>query len=91
MEKSLRLLANVIDTRMNMSDKKPSIPQYSFRGRENRIPSADVTAESALVALVKPPMVYSGDKMVGIGQLHKSNAVPIFRTEDIEDLSHMRR
>lgn len=35
--------------------------------------------------------VYTGDKMIGIGQLHKSNAVPIFRTEDAEDLARMRR
>lgn len=35
--------------------------------------------------------VYTGDKMVGIGTLHKSNAVPIFNTEDAVDQANMRR
>lgn len=35
--------------------------------------------------------VYTGDKMLGIGQLHKSNAVPVFKQEDAEDLARMRR
>ena len=34
---------------------------------------------------------YTGDKMIGIGQLHKSNAVPVFRQEDAEDIARMRR
>jgi len=46
---------------------------------------------SAGVAPLKPVPVYTGDKMIGIGQLHKSNAIPVFRSEDIEDLARMRR
>ena len=34
---------------------------------------------------------YTGDEMIGIGQLHKSNAVPIFKQKDAEDLAKMRR
>jgi hypothetical protein len=34
---------------------------------------------------------YTGDAMIGIGQLHKSNAIPIFKKEDAEDLAKMRR
>ena len=34
---------------------------------------------------------YTGTKMIGIGQLHKSNGVPIFRKQDAEDLAKMRR
>ena len=37
------------------------------------------------------PNMYTGDKMLGIGQLHKSNAVPVFRQEDVEDIARMRR
>jgi len=29
--------------------------------------------------------------MVGIGTLHKSNAIPIFSDDDAKDLSKMRR
>ena len=35
--------------------------------------------------------VYTGDKMIGIGTLHKSNAVPIFNAEDALDQAKMRR
>ena len=43
------------------------------------------------VAVLKPISQYTGDKMLGIGQLHKSNAVPVFRSEDAEDIARMRR
>lgn len=39
----------------------------------------------------KQPKIYTGDKMIGIGTLHKSNAVPIFRKEDALDQANMRR
>ena len=35
--------------------------------------------------------VYTGDKMIGIGTLHKSNAVPIFSDDDAKDQASMRR
>jgi hypothetical protein len=35
--------------------------------------------------------VYTGDKMLGIGTLHKSNAVPIFNSEDALEQAKMRR
>jgi hypothetical protein len=35
--------------------------------------------------------VYTGDKMKGIGTLHKSNAVPIFTDEEAKDQARMRR
>lgn len=43
------------------------------------------------VAVLKPVQMYTGEEMLGIGQLHKSNAVPIFRQQDAEDLAKMRR
>lgn len=39
----------------------------------------------------KEIMQYTGTAMIGIGQLHKSNAVPIFTAEDAVDISKMRR
>jgi hypothetical protein len=47
--------------------------------------------QSSGVAALKPVQMYTGDEMLGIGQLHKSNAVPIFRQQDAEDLARMRR
>ena len=35
--------------------------------------------------------VYTGTAMIGIGTLHKSNAVPIFTNEDAKDQANMRR
>ena len=35
--------------------------------------------------------VYTGDKMIGIATLHKSNAVPVFSSESAHDISKMRR
>lgn len=35
--------------------------------------------------------VYTGTAMVGIGTLHKSNAVPIFNVEDAQEQAKMRR
>jgi hypothetical protein len=34
---------------------------------------------------------YTGTKMIGIGVLHKSNAVPVFSDEDAKDQAKMRR
>jgi len=39
----------------------------------------------------KETMYYTGDKMIGIGTLHKSNAVPIFTEEEAKDQANMRR
>ena len=43
------------------------------------------------VASSKPRMQYTGDKMLGIGTLHKSNAVPVFSTEEAHEMARMRR
>jgi hypothetical protein len=65
-------------------DYKLTIPA----GRDTKhIPSRNTGGNATLAA----PKVYTGDKMIGIGQLHKSNAIPIFRKSDAEDLAKMRR
>ena len=35
--------------------------------------------------------VYTGGNILGIAQMHKSNAVPVFKAEDAVDIAHMRR
>jgi hypothetical protein len=35
--------------------------------------------------------VYTGDAMLGVSVLHKSNGIPVFRQEDAIDISKMRR
>jgi hypothetical protein len=51
--------------------------------------------ESVLTNEYKPVKVerntYTGDKLIGIAMMHKSNLVPVFKKEDAEDISRMRR
>ena len=37
------------------------------------------------------PKVYTGDKIIGIATMHKSNAVPVFSDEEAVEISRMRR
>ena len=39
----------------------------------------------------KPNPVYTGTKILGIGTMHKSNAVPVFSDEEAHDIARMRR
>jgi hypothetical protein len=54
-----------------------------------RIPSLDTGHKGAVT--VKQTPKYTGDKIVGIGTMHKSNAVPIFSDQEAKDISSMRR
>lgn len=54
-----------------------------------KIPSRNPTDMSP--ATKAPEKVYTGTKVLGIGTLHKSNAVPIFSDEEAVDISRMRR
>jgi hypothetical protein len=40
---------------------------------------------------IKQTPKYTGDKIIGIGTMHKSNAVPIFNDKEAKDISTMRR
>ena len=46
---------------------------------------------SACDTFAKPSPVYTGDKVLGISTMHKSNAVPVFSQEQAVDISKMRR
>jgi hypothetical protein len=41
--------------------------------------------------LKTPDKIYTGDKIKGIGTMHKSNAVPVFSDEEAIDIAKMRR
>ena len=57
------------------------------RSTSNNIPSR-VTAGGSTAPVHK---VYTGNKILGIGTMHKSNAVPIFSDEEAQDIAKMRR
>ena len=69
---------------------KPYVPPtLNYRGSEQpRIPSLTTTGAPCVKA---PDKVYTGDKMIGISQMPKSNAVPIFNPDHIIEIARMRR
>ena len=64
-------------------------PKPSYRGANDpKIPSLITTWDPC----TKPPdKVYTGNKIIGIGTMHKSNAIPVFSDEQARDISKMRR
>ena len=48
---------------------KSKIPMLQYRGKNEKLPSTCNIDN----AFAKEVQVYTGDKMIGIGQLHKSN------------------
>lgn len=67
-----------------------SIPKLSVPpGRET--PNYPSLNSKEYACSKKEAMYYTGDKMKGIGTLHKSNAVPIFTDEEAKDQAAMRR
>lgn len=67
------------------------VPPKPLRRDDNqpRIPSLDTGVKGAVN--VRMPQKYTGDNIVGIGTMHKSNAVPIFSDQEAKDISSMRR
>ena len=58
---------------------------YPSLSTSDTIPDTRATAK-------REPMQYTGTLIVGIGQMHKSNAVPIMRgTSQAKDIARMRR
>lgn len=62
----------------------------AYRGANDPKPKSLNTWVTGAVSS-KPTQHYTGDKMLGIGTMHKSNAVPIFSNEEAVDISRMRR
>lgn len=71
-----------------LDSNKSNATVYRRECNTSSIPSLDT---GKAVATKKPVQQYTGDAMIGIGQLHKSNAIPVFKKEDAEDLAKMRR
>jgi hypothetical protein len=68
-----------------ISDYMPKTPP----GRETaRIESQDT---GWVPCVKKHDQTYTGEKMKGVGVMHKSNSVPIFSDQEAKDISSMRR
>lgn len=76
------------------NSKSVDVPRYDWRSRidprrlTDSIPSRDTGVS---VAARPADKVYTGDAMLGVSVLHKSNGVPVFRQEDAVDIAKMRR
>lgn len=63
---------------------------YSFVRETAHIPSHQ--DDGTNVASRKEARVYNGERrLIGIGQMHKSNAVPIFDEDSAKEIARMRR
>jgi len=65
-------------------------PATSHRGTNDPKPKSLNTWTTGAVSS-KPSPQYTGTKILGIGTMHKSNAVPIFSDQEAIDISTMRR
>jgi hypothetical protein len=65
--------------------KMPTIPE----GREAKGVSLDTGVKGAVT--VKQTQHYTGTKIIGIAQMAKSNAIPIYNPDHIEEIARMRR
>lgn len=69
---------------------KPFVPKVNPRLAELRSTASLAETHTGAVTIKQTPQ-YTGDKIVGIGTMHKSNAVPIFSDQEAKDISTMRR
>lgn len=77
---------NTIKKVFTSNNLSPRVPP----GRETKfIPSLDTGHKGAVSS--KPAQMYTGTKIIGIGTLHKSNAVPVFSNDEAKDMARMRR
>jgi hypothetical protein len=60
------------------------------RGADDPKPKSLNTWVTGAVNIRQTPQ-YTGTKIIGIGTMHKSNAVPIFSDQEAIDISRMRR
>jgi hypothetical protein len=63
------------------------MPEYNVSNHRNLYPSLTDTS----VTFAKKPNVYTGDRLLGIATMHKSNSVPVFSQEDAIEIATMRR
>jgi hypothetical protein len=73
--------------RYNPKLRGTKMPEYKVSNHRELYPSQVDTG----VTFAKKPNVYTGDKLLGIATMHKSNMVPVFSQEDAQEISRMRR
>lgn len=85
-----KLKAKYATKNIKVDKSKTYAPTRNPRLDETRHITSHDTGVTGAVN-VRKPMQYTGNKIVGIGTMHKSNAVPIFSDQEAKDISSMRR
>lgn len=74
------------------SSKFKPLKGYSLAIPDDRNPRKYASLDSGVGNATKSQnKKYTGDKIVGIATMHKSNAVPVFNSEQAVEISSMRR
>jgi hypothetical protein len=73
--------------RYNPTLRGTKMPEYNVSDHRQKYPSQVDTG----VTFAKKPNVYTGERLVGIATMHKSNSVPVFSQEDAIEIARMRR
>lgn len=69
--------------------KSGSPAEQDYSKLEARVVASLVTPGGSTALPV--PKVYTGDKMLGVATMHKSNSVPVFSSEEAVEIAKMRR
>lgn len=73
------------------SDKRVPIMTPGSREGSDLYKMPSRVTQGNKVAGKKDSQKYTGEEMLGVSVLHKSNGIPVFRKEDILDIARMRR
>lgn len=63
------------------------IPKYNVSDHRQKYPSQYESGTT----YARKEMAYTGDRLLGIATMHKSNMVPVFSQESAEEIAKMRR
>ena len=82
-----------IQYRKGKSKYTPKVIKDPFEAAPYRRPSPVVQSGMGIgcSAPKREENVYTGDRLMGIATMHKSNMVPVFKQEDAEEIAKMRR
>ena len=87
-EQTLALTTNFSNGSRKPARSAVQIPAYRYRGQDERAPSLN---SQAFDTFKHDAPTYTGDAMIGVATMHKSNTIPVFSAEAAVDLARMRR
>lgn len=94
-EKMMQQHSKPLERGAKSKGAKSSAPPLSKHAtphvERNRVSTAKSLDTGGGTTAAKRQKVYTGDKMVGVSQMHKSNLVPVFNDEAAKDITKMRR